>query len=98
MQGIVGAMLGMSLFLGSVILSGSQRGCFHCLFYFNSTFLMPYYSYVIRSLRNEILYKGSTQNIQNRLQYHNLGKVTFICLFSAILVYETMYLSRNLFY
>ena len=25
MQGIVGAMLGMSLFLGSVILSGSQR-------------------------------------------------------------------------
>ena len=43
---------------------------------------MPYYSYVIRSLKNEILYKGSTQNIQNRLQCHNLGKVTFTSKFT----------------
>jgi putative endonuclease len=43
---------------------------------------MPYYSYVIRSLKNEMLYKGSTQNIQNRLQYHNLGKVTFTSKFT----------------
>ncbi len=29
-----------------------------------------------------MLYKGSTQNIQNRLQYHNLGKVTFTSKFT----------------
>lgn len=43
---------------------------------------MPYYSYVIRSLKNEMLYKDSTQNIRNRLQYHNLGKVTFTSKFT----------------
>jgi putative endonuclease len=38
---------------------------------------MPYYSYVIRSINHGILYKGSTQNLEQRLGYHNQGKVTF---------------------
>jgi putative endonuclease len=38
---------------------------------------MPYYSYVLRSLKNGILYKGSTENLETRLSYHNQGKVTF---------------------
>lgn len=38
---------------------------------------MPYYSYVLRSLKNGILYKGSTENIDQRLQSHNSGFVNF---------------------
>jgi len=38
---------------------------------------MPYYSYVLRSLKNGILYKGSTQNIENRLTIHNQGLVNY---------------------
>jgi putative endonuclease len=38
---------------------------------------MPYYSYVLRSLRNGTLYKGSTENLDKRLFYHNQGKVKF---------------------
>ena len=38
---------------------------------------MKYYSYVLRSLKNGILYKGSTENLENRINYHNQGKVTF---------------------
>ena len=40
-------------------------------------FTMPYYSYVLRSLKNGILYKGSTQDIENRLAIHNLGLVNY---------------------
>jgi putative endonuclease len=38
---------------------------------------MPYYSYVLRSLKNGILYKGSTENIEQRLKSHNAGLVNF---------------------
>ena len=38
---------------------------------------MSYYSYVLRSSKNGILYKGSTQNLEKRLQTHNSGKVNF---------------------
>ncbi len=38
-------------------------------------FTMPYYSYVLRSLKNGILYKGSIQDIENRLKIHNQGLV-----------------------
>ncbi len=38
---------------------------------------MPHYSYVLRSLKNGILYKGSTENIEQRLQSHNSGLVNF---------------------
>ena len=38
---------------------------------------MSYYSYVLRSTKNGILYKGSTQNLEIRLQTHNSGKVKF---------------------
>jgi putative endonuclease len=38
---------------------------------------MVYYSYVLRSLRNGLLYKGSTQNIESRIITHNLGKVRY---------------------
>jgi putative endonuclease len=38
---------------------------------------MPYYSYVLRSMKNEILYKGSTDDIEKRIQTHNAGKVKY---------------------
>jgi putative endonuclease len=38
---------------------------------------MPYYSYVIRSLKNGILYKGSTDNVEKRIATHNAGKVKY---------------------
>lgn len=38
---------------------------------------MPYYSYVLRSSKNGIIYKGSTENIEQRLQSHNSGLVNF---------------------
>jgi putative endonuclease len=38
---------------------------------------MAYYSYVLRSLKNGILYKGSTENIEKRLKSHNSGMVNF---------------------
>ncbi len=38
---------------------------------------MKYYSYVLRSLKNGILYKGSTQDIEKRINTHNSGKVKF---------------------
>ncbi|MBM3186049.1 MAG: GIY-YIG nuclease family protein [Bacteroidetes bacterium] len=38
---------------------------------------MKYYSYVLRSQKNGILYKGSTENLENRINYHNQGKVRF---------------------
>jgi putative endonuclease len=38
---------------------------------------MKYYSYVLRSEKNGILYKGSTENLDNRINYLNKGKVTF---------------------
>ncbi|MFN6348930.1 MAG: GIY-YIG nuclease family protein, partial [Chitinophagales bacterium] len=38
---------------------------------------MKYYSYVLRSQKNGILYKGSTENLEKRINYHNQGKVRF---------------------
>jgi putative endonuclease len=38
---------------------------------------MPYYSYVLRSLKNGLLYKGSTKNIEKRLLYHNAGESNY---------------------
>ena len=38
---------------------------------------MPYYSYVLRSIKSGILYKGSTEDIHKRLETHNQGKVQF---------------------
>jgi putative endonuclease len=36
-----------------------------------------YYSYVLRSLTKGVLYKGSTQNVQVRLEQHNAGLVKY---------------------
>ena len=36
-----------------------------------------YYAYVLRSTANGMLYKGSTQDLQTRLQQHNDGLVAF---------------------
>jgi putative endonuclease len=38
---------------------------------------MPYYSYVLKSVKNGILYKGSTQDIEKRVEYHNKGLVQY---------------------
>lgn len=36
-----------------------------------------YYTYVLLSLKNGVLYKGSTQDINQRIQQHNAGLVTY---------------------
>ena len=36
-----------------------------------------YYSYVLRSLTKGVLYKGSTQNLDERLVQHNSGMVKY---------------------
>jgi len=41
------------------------------------SFMPYYYSYVLRSLKNGILYKGSTESIEKRLLSHNSGLVNF---------------------
>jgi putative endonuclease len=38
---------------------------------------MPFYSYVLLSQKNGTLYKGSTDNIQKRIETHNAGKVKY---------------------
>ncbi len=38
---------------------------------------MIYYTYVLRSTVKDILYKGSTEDLQRRLQEHNSGIVNF---------------------
>jgi len=34
-----------------------------------------YYTYILKSLKNNKYYIGSTSNLNERLSYHNLGKV-----------------------
>jgi putative endonuclease len=34
-----------------------------------------YYTYILKSLKDESYYKGVTHNLKNRLKYHNAGKV-----------------------
>ncbi|MDO8743330.1 MAG: GIY-YIG nuclease family protein [Candidatus Azambacteria bacterium] len=36
---------------------------------------MKYYVYILRSLVNNDIYIGSTENVENRIKLHNLGKV-----------------------
>ena len=36
---------------------------------------MRYFVYVLRSLKNNDIYVGSTENIDKRVKLHNLGKV-----------------------
>ena len=36
---------------------------------------MKYYTYVLKSLNNEDIYVGSTENFNRRLSMHNQGKV-----------------------
>jgi putative endonuclease len=38
-------------------------------------YIMYYYIYIIKSSQNNKLYKGFTTNLQQRLSYHNAGKV-----------------------
>ncbi|MFN5912280.1 MAG: GIY-YIG nuclease family protein [Bacteroidota bacterium] len=38
---------------------------------------MPYYSFVLRSEKNGILYKGSTDDLEKRIKTHNASKVKF---------------------
>ena len=36
---------------------------------------MKYYTYILKSLKNNKIYVGSTQNIEKRIDLHNAGKV-----------------------
>ena len=36
-----------------------------------------YYTYVLRSLKNGVLYKGQTQDLVSRLEVHNAGMVRY---------------------
>jgi len=35
---------------------------------------MPHYVYILRSIKDQKYYTGETENVQNRLNYHNAGK------------------------
>ena len=43
-----------------------------CLFLY-----MPFFAYILYSPSSRIFYKGSTENIENRIQWHNEGRVNF---------------------
>jgi putative endonuclease len=45
-------------------------------FYFMKLYDM-YYSYVLRSVKNGILYKGSTSDLSKRIKAHNEGEVKY---------------------
>ena len=49
---------------------------------------MIYYAYVLRSTVKDILYKGSTEDLQRRLLEHNSGMVNFT---SKYLPWELVY-------
>ncbi|CAB5153374.1 hypothetical protein D3OALGB2SA_4944 [Olavius algarvensis associated proteobacterium Delta 3] len=38
---------------------------------------MPFYVYIIQSLRDESYYVGTTQDLLNRIERHNQGRSTF---------------------
>ena len=38
---------------------------------------MPYYTYILRSLKDGIHYYGSSSNLKSRLKSHNAGKSKF---------------------
>jgi putative endonuclease len=52
---------------------------------------MPFYAYVLRSLANGHLYKGSTENIEKRISEHNAGTVTYT---SRYLPWELVYFEK----
>jgi putative endonuclease len=54
-----------------------------------------FYTYVLRSLKKNILYKGSTENLNQRLEQHNNGLVTFTNKFKPWkLVYHETFTTR----
>ena len=36
-----------------------------------------YYTYILYSLKSKVLYKGYTENMESRLEFHNEGKVNY---------------------
>ena len=47
----------------------------NCLFIQKKTPFMKYYTYVLKSFKNQDIYIGSTDNITKRVKLHNQGKV-----------------------
>jgi putative endonuclease len=41
----------------------------------NAILRMPYYVYILKSLKDKTFYVGSTQNLESRLKRHNAGRV-----------------------
>lgn len=57
---------------------------------------MPYYTYILKSLKTNTFYYGSTGNIVKRLNAHNNGKVRYTKGRRPwILHYSEEYLSRS---
>ena len=52
---------------------------------------MKYYTYLLKSLKNNYIYVGSTQNIEKRIDLHNAGKVKLTKAYKPwkLLDYET---------
>ena len=66
---------------------------------------MPYFSYVLHSLKDEINYYGSTSNLETRLKAHNSGRSKFTkghrpwkIIFSEEYVSRSEAMERELFY
>ena len=55
-----------------------------------------YYVYILKSLKDNSLYKGCTQNLANRLIEHNSGKSTFTSTkMPWILVYFELFIDKS---
>ncbi len=55
-----------------------------------------YYSYVLQSLKNKKLYKGSTSNLKERIFCHNAGKVKYTSKYMPwVLVYFEEFNTRT---
>jgi putative endonuclease len=48
---------------------------YHFLLLLKAGFFMPFYTYIIKSLKDNGYYYGHTKDLSNRLQKHNAGKV-----------------------
>ena len=64
--------------------------------FFILTYNYMYYTYVLRSTVKDILYKGSTEDLQRRLHEHNSGVVNFTNKFKPWnLVYWEVFQTRS---
>jgi putative endonuclease len=68
----MGIPLGESLSLRQ---KAAQSG--QLFLFLNSSFNMPFFTYILKSESHDTFYYGSTKDLDNRLKEHNAGKVRY---------------------